>query len=53
MCISIYSYEYMYVHSISISIFERLNRLDFKIYEVDHQEHLTVDGDVASHWKNN
>jgi hypothetical protein len=28
---------------------ERLNRLDFEIHEVGHQERLTVDRDVASH----
>jgi hypothetical protein len=26
---------------------------DFEIHEVDYQERLAVDGDVASHWKNN
>jgi hypothetical protein len=29
-----YSYEYMYVHLISMSISERLSRLDLKIHEV-------------------
>jgi hypothetical protein len=46
---STHSYEYRYAHSISISIFERLRRLDVKIYEVGHQERLAVDGDVTSH----
>jgi hypothetical protein len=30
-----------------MSIFERLSRLDLKIYEVSHQECLAVDGDVV------
>jgi hypothetical protein len=38
-----------YIHIISISIFERLNRFDLEIYEVGHQECLTVDGDIVSH----
>jgi hypothetical protein len=32
---------------------ERLNRFDFEIHEVGHQERLIVDGDIVSHWKNN
>jgi hypothetical protein len=32
-----------------LSTSERLSRLDLDIYKVDHQERLTVDGDVASH----
>jgi hypothetical protein len=32
-----------------MSNFERLNHLDFEIYEVVQQERLAVDGDVASH----
>jgi hypothetical protein len=43
------TYSYEYVHPIHMSTFERLNRLDFEIYEVNHEEHLAVDGDVASH----
>jgi hypothetical protein len=39
----------MYVHLTSINTSERLNRLDFEIHKVGHQECLTVDGDVASH----
>jgi hypothetical protein len=31
-----HSYEYIYTHPISMSISERLNRLNLKIYEVDH-----------------
>jgi hypothetical protein len=42
-------YEHMYVYYIFMSIFERLSRLDLKIYEIDHQECLTVDEDVISY----
>jgi hypothetical protein len=28
---------------------ERLNRFDLKIHEVDYQERLAVDGDIAFH----
>jgi hypothetical protein len=38
-----------YAHPISMSIFERLSRLDFEIYKISHQEHLIVDRDVISH----
>jgi hypothetical protein len=38
-----------YAHPISMSIFERLSRLDFEIYKISHQEHLIVDRDVTSH----
>jgi hypothetical protein len=41
--------EHMYAYPIPMSTSKRLNRLDLKIHEVDHQERLTVDGDVASH----
>jgi hypothetical protein len=30
--------EHVHTHSIAMSIFERLSRFDFKIYEVGHQE---------------
>jgi hypothetical protein len=43
-CMSIHSYEYMHIHSTPISTFERTNRLDLGIHEVDHQERLTIDG---------
>jgi hypothetical protein len=33
---NIQSYEYMHVHHISMSIFERLSQFDFEIYEVGH-----------------
>jgi hypothetical protein len=46
---STHIYEYIYTHTISISISERLKRLDLEIYEVGHQKRLTVDGDIASH----
>jgi hypothetical protein len=32
-----------------MSISKRLDQIDLTIYEVGHQERLTVDGDVASH----
>jgi hypothetical protein len=44
-----HSYEHMYAHPISMNISERLNRVDFEIHEVSHQERFTVDGDVTSH----
>jgi hypothetical protein len=31
-----------------MSTSETLSRLDLKIYEVNHQEHIAVDGDVGS-----
>jgi hypothetical protein len=31
---------------------KRLDWLDFKIYEVIHQERLSVHRDIAYHWKN-
>jgi hypothetical protein len=45
--ITTHSYEYMYVHL--MIIFERLSQFDFEIYEDDHQDRLTVDGDIISH----
>jgi hypothetical protein len=44
-----YRYLYMYIHIISMSTFKRLNRFDFEIHKVGHQERLTVDGDDVSH----
>jgi hypothetical protein len=35
-------------HTIPISIFEGLSRLNLEIYKIGHQERLAVDGDVAS-----
>jgi hypothetical protein len=48
-----HSCEYTYVHSTHMSNFERLTRLNFNIYEVDYEEHLTVDEDIVYHKKNN
>jgi hypothetical protein len=57
-----HTYSYTYEHSplwthtrtpYPMSISERLSWFDLEIYEVGHQECLTVDGDVVSHWKNN
>jgi hypothetical protein len=48
---STHSYEYMYVYLILIIIFKRLSRFDLEIYKVDHQERLTIDGDIISHKK--
>jgi hypothetical protein len=50
---STHLYEYIYAHPIFMSIFERLSQLDLEIHEVDHQKCIAVDGDVASHCKNN
>jgi hypothetical protein len=41
-------YEYIYTHITPMNISEKLNRLDLKIHEVDHQERLTISGDVSS-----
>jgi hypothetical protein len=46
--ISTHPYEYMYAHTIPMSIFKRLSR-HLEIHEVDHQECLAVDRDIASH----
>jgi hypothetical protein len=46
---STHLYEHTYVHPSSMSTSERLSRLDLEIYEVGHQERITVDGDIASH----
>jgi hypothetical protein len=40
---STHPYEDTYAHLTSISIFERLSRIDLEIHEVDHQERLAVD----------
>jgi hypothetical protein len=32
-----------------MSTFEKRSRLNLEIHEVDHQERLAVDGDVASY----
>jgi hypothetical protein len=41
--------EHTHVHFILMSNYKRLSWLDLNIYEVGHQERVTVDGDVASH----
>jgi hypothetical protein len=46
---STHPYEHTHAHPTSMSTSERLSRLDLEIYEVGHQERLTVDGDVTSH----
>jgi hypothetical protein len=50
---SIHPYEHTHVHSTLMSTSERLSRFDIEIHEVGHQERLVIDGDAASHWKNN
>jgi hypothetical protein len=42
---STHSYEHTHVHPTPMITSEKLS----KIYEVSHQEHIAVDGDVASH----
>jgi hypothetical protein len=37
----------MHVYPILIITSKRLNRLDFDIHEVGHQEHIAVDGDIS------
>jgi hypothetical protein len=46
---NIYLYEHTCAHHIFMNTSERLRWLDLEIYEVGYQEHLAVDGDVASH----
>jgi hypothetical protein len=46
---STHLYEHMHAHPIPMSTSERLSRLDLEIHEVGHQEHLVVNGDVASY----
>jgi hypothetical protein len=48
-CMSNRLYEYMYIHPITMSTFERLSRLDFETHEVGHQERIAVDEDIISH----
>jgi hypothetical protein len=38
-----------HIHSISMSISERLSQFDLQIHEVDHQERLAIDENIASH----
>jgi hypothetical protein len=46
---SIHPYKYTHTYPTPMSTFKRLNQFDLKINEVDHQERITVDGDVTSH----
>jgi hypothetical protein len=46
---STHPYEHMHTHPTPMSTSERLSRFDLEIHEVDHQERLTVNEDVASH----
>jgi hypothetical protein len=39
---STHPYECTHAHPTPMSTFVRLSRLDLEIYEVDHQEHITV-----------
>jgi hypothetical protein len=32
-----------------MNIYKRLDRLDLKVYEVDHQERLIIDDDITYH----
>jgi hypothetical protein len=50
---STHPYEHMHAHLIPMTTSERLSQLDLEIHEVGHYERLTVNGDIASHWKNN
>jgi hypothetical protein len=44
---STHPYKYMHAHLTHMTISERLNRFDLEIREVDHQERIAVDIDVA------
>jgi hypothetical protein len=44
-----YIYKYMHAYLIYMNTSERLSRFNLKIYEVGHQERLTVDRNVAFH----
>jgi hypothetical protein len=46
---SIHLYKHIYVNSTPMSTFKRLRRLNLEIHKVGHQEHLAVDGDIATH----
>jgi hypothetical protein len=45
---STHPYKHTYAHPTRISTSEKLSRHDLEIYEVDHQERLAIDGDIAS-----
>jgi hypothetical protein len=46
---STHPYKHTHVHPTPMSTSERLGQFDLEIHEVDHQERLAVNGDVASH----
>jgi hypothetical protein len=46
---STHSYEHTHAHPTLMSTSEKLSWLDLEIHEVDHQECITIDGDVAFH----
>ncbi len=46
---STHFYEFMHVHPIPMSTFERLSQLDLEIHKVDHQKYLIINRDDASH----
>jgi hypothetical protein len=39
--------QHTYTHPTLMDTFKRLSRLDVEIHKVDHQERLTVDGDIT------
>jgi hypothetical protein len=39
-----HTYKHTYTHTISMSTSKILSRFDLKIYKVDHQKYLIVDG---------
>jgi hypothetical protein len=45
---STHPYKHTHAHPAPMSTSERLSRLNLKIHDVDHQERLTVDEDIAS-----
>jgi hypothetical protein len=46
---STHPYEHTHAHPAPMSTSKILSWLDLEIHEVNHQECLAVDGDVASH----
>jgi hypothetical protein len=46
---STHLYKHTHAHPTLMSISERLGRLDLEIHEVNHQECIAVDRDVAFH----
>jgi hypothetical protein len=41
-------YEHTHVYPTRMNTYKRLNRIDFKIHEVGHQERIAIDEDVTS-----